>query len=133
MPKFPIYLDLLPAEAQACIGRPHDTSAIAMKMLLDEGFRFENYVDVFDAGPQVFAPLSEIKTVVESNVFICATNHGKENENEDWLITNGHLERFRVVCALASVQNDTITLNPAIRKALDCDLGSNVRAVLNAA
>jgi arginine N-succinyltransferase len=132
MPKFPIYLDLLSAEAQACIGKPHDTSAIAMKMLLEEGFRFENYVDVFDAGPQLIAPVNQIKTVTESNIFAFAADLNDGNHTDNWLITNTSLEKFRVLSAPASVQEGKLNLDPVICKLLDCDFGSHVRAVSNA-
>ncbi len=53
IPKYPVYVDLLSEEAQKNIGRPHDISARAVTMLEKEGFRYDGYVDVFDAGPVV--------------------------------------------------------------------------------
>lgn len=66
MPKLPLYLDLLPPDAINAVGRAHDVSQIAMKMLIEEGFAFEGYVDIFDAGPQLVAPLTQIRTVRET-------------------------------------------------------------------
>ncbi len=53
MPKHPIYIPLLPAEAQEVIGRVHPDTEPALKMLEDEGFRRCGMVDIFEAGPVV--------------------------------------------------------------------------------
>ena len=51
MPQFPVYLELLPEEAKAAMGRPHDDAVAAMKLLQKEGFRYEDTIDIFDGGP----------------------------------------------------------------------------------
>jgi arginine N-succinyltransferase len=66
MPKHPVYVDFLPADAQAVIGKTHDNTRPAVAMLESEGFRYEGYVDIFDAGPTVQAYTSEIRAVKES-------------------------------------------------------------------
>jgi arginine N-succinyltransferase len=66
MPHYPIYIRLLPREAQAVIGIPHETTRPALALLEREGFRFEGCIDVFDAGPTIHAPLAQIRTVRES-------------------------------------------------------------------
>ena len=63
MPKFPIYTTLLPPEAQAVIGRPHEAARGAVRLLTEEGFRFGGAVDIFDAGPCFEAPRKEIHSV----------------------------------------------------------------------
>ncbi|MBB4211352.1 arginine succinyltransferase [Rhodothalassium salexigens DSM 2132] len=63
MPKFPIYTALLPAEAQAVIGRPHDHAAPAKRLLEREGFQVAKAVDIFDAGPCLEAPVTSIATI----------------------------------------------------------------------
>ena len=62
MPEYPIYIKLLPAEAQAVIGQPHPATAPAMKRLISEGFYYNHYIDIFDAGPLLEAPLQHKKT-----------------------------------------------------------------------
>ena len=129
MPKFPIYLDLLPVAARAAVGSPHETSAIAMAMLMDEGFRFENYVDVFDAGPQVIAPLDRIRTVAESSETELTVGSpgffGKER-----LIASTRLEGFRIVRSMAGVTDNAITLPQDVVEALGCEQSDFVRHVL---
>ena len=66
MPKYPIYVDLLPPEAREVIGRCHADGVPALKMLEREGFSFERVVDIFDGGPIVEAKRDMIRTVRET-------------------------------------------------------------------
>ena len=70
MPRHPIYIPLLPPEAQAVIGVPHEQSRPAVRNLEGEGFTFANKVDIFDAGPVYSCAREKIRTVRESR---CAT------------------------------------------------------------
>ncbi len=66
MPKSPVYISLLSEAAQAVIGRPHDRGVPALKMLEAEGFRYANYVDIFDGGPTLTCPTDAVRTVAAS-------------------------------------------------------------------
>lgn len=68
MPYNPIYVELLPKEAQAVIGKPHDSTLAALKILLKEGFEYRNYIDIFDAGPLIECRLANIQTAKTSQV-----------------------------------------------------------------
>jgi arginine N-succinyltransferase len=63
MPRHPIYVPLLPAEAQAVIGHVHPQTEPALKILQSEGFAFSGMVDIFEAGPIVRCRRDEIRTV----------------------------------------------------------------------
>ena len=65
-PKHPIYTRLLPTAAREALGRPHDDGRRAMALLIEEGFRFEGYVDIFDGGPTLFANIDDLKAVREN-------------------------------------------------------------------
>ena len=65
-PRYPLYLSLLPAAAQAALGQPHDDGRPAFEMLIAEGFHAGDYVDIFDGGPTVVADIDAIKTVREA-------------------------------------------------------------------
>ncbi len=66
LPKHPIYLNLLPNELQEIIGKPHEKSAAALKMLESQGFKFKDEIDIFDGGPRIFAKTSNINVVRKS-------------------------------------------------------------------
>jgi arginine N-succinyltransferase len=66
MPKYPIYVDLLPKAARDVIGQCHPHGQGALKLLQWEGFRHERVVDIFDGGPLVTASRDSIRTFRES-------------------------------------------------------------------
>lgn len=69
MPKYPIYVDLLPNEAREVIGRVHVDGVPAFKLLEWEGFEFERVVDIFDGGPIMQVARSMLRTTRESKVY----------------------------------------------------------------
>jgi len=66
MPRHPIYVPMLPPEAQAVIGKPHPESLGALRILEHEGFRSSGMVDIFEAGPIVQCSRDTIRAVRES-------------------------------------------------------------------
>ena len=66
MPQYPIYVPLLPPEAQLAIGQLHPAAELPFRILMDEGFEADTYVDVFDAGPTVAAQTASLRSVRES-------------------------------------------------------------------
>lgn len=66
LPEHPIYISLLPKEAQRVIGRTHPQTQPALKLLEKQGFRFTREVDVFDAGPTIESAISEIAVVKQA-------------------------------------------------------------------
>lgn len=68
MPKYPIYVSLLPEEAQKVLGKPNISSEPAKKMLEMEGFRYQGYLDIFDAGPTMEVNRDNIRTIRESRI-----------------------------------------------------------------
>ncbi|MEL8056002.1 MAG: arginine N-succinyltransferase, partial [Pseudomonadota bacterium] len=92
MPKYPIYVDLLPPEAREVIGRCHADGVGAMKLLEWEGFRFERVVDIFDGGPMVVAQRELIRTIREARV---VTLEAGDAEGETGLAARCDLEGYR--------------------------------------
>lgn len=66
MPRTPIYVALLAESAKAVMGQPHPSGRAALRMLEEEGFTHDRYIDIFDGGPTVTAPTDRIRTVHES-------------------------------------------------------------------
>lgn len=66
MPDHPIYIPLLPKEAQDVIGICHPHTVPAMKILEAEGFSYQHAVDIFDAGPVFGCPTAEIRAIRQS-------------------------------------------------------------------
>jgi len=50
MPHYPVYVPLLPHAAQVAMGRVHAEGALPVRILTDEGFEPDKYIDLFDGG-----------------------------------------------------------------------------------
>lgn len=125
MPKHPIYTALLPDAARAAIGRPHKDSLKAMNMLLDEDFRYESLVDVFDGGPQIHAARDKIRTVMDN----APARIGKSAApGIPLLISNTQLAGFRVAQVEAAIRDGVVALPDAARRNLDLADGDMLRA-----
>jgi arginine N-succinyltransferase len=86
MPKHPIYVSLLPAEAQRVIGQVHESSKPALKNLEAEGFRFNDMVDIFDAGPCVECARDQIRTVRQSRTAVVEDIAAEKIESPTYMI-----------------------------------------------
>ncbi|TPE60573.1 arginine N-succinyltransferase [Sandaracinobacter neustonicus] len=92
MPKYPVYVAMLPAEAQEALGHPHDHGQAAKRLLEAEGFGFHGYVDIFDGGPTMDTRLADIRTVREA---VPARVAGVAADGETRLVAGGQLKDFR--------------------------------------
>jgi hypothetical protein len=63
LPQSPIYVPLLPDEAQWALGQLHPVGELPFGILMDEGFDGETYVNVFDGGPTADSRVALLKTV----------------------------------------------------------------------
>lgn len=68
MPKYPIYLELLPHDAVEAIGQVHVQTKPALAMLEAEGFRRNALIDIFDGGPVVECETAKIRAVAQSKI-----------------------------------------------------------------
>jgi len=125
MPPHPIYAVLLPKAAQAVMGKVHEQTEPALHLLEQEGFRYQGYIDIFDGGPSVEAPLDEIRTIRRAQVVTVFI--GKPLQGAPCLIANTQLDAFRCAYAEIAIKNGHITLPPELAKALDVDSGDEVR------
>lgn len=100
MPKYPIYVDLLPPEAREVIGRCHSEGVGAYKLLQWEGFEFDRTVDIFDGGPLVAGQKRHLRTIRESRVVTLQA--GETSTDEDarkGLVSSDRLPDFRAAQA----------------------------------
>lgn len=126
MPKYPIYVNLLSDEAQKVIGQVHDKTRPAIELLKGEGFTFNGYVDIFDAGPTVEANVANIRTIRH-----CATKKvtiGEAQEGEKMMLSNNKLVDFRATIATIAVSSDsdTVTVSAEIAQALHLNEGDSI-------
>jgi arginine N-succinyltransferase len=134
MPKHPVYVNLLPAAARDAIGAVHADTAPARVMLEQEGFRYEGYVDIFDAGPTLECFRDTIDAVRRSQTL--PVTLGEEDPVPDslsddvlWLVVNRRFADFRALVAAAPSRVDRFPLRPYVAAALAVGEGDSVRAV----
>jgi arginine N-succinyltransferase len=134
MPRHPVYTALLPDDARAAIGEVHADTLPARAMLESEGFRYEGYVDIFDAGPTLECFRDNIRAVRQSQLF--PVTIGEEDPVPDslsddvlWLVANRDLARFRAVLCLAPTRIAQFPLMPHAALALGVSEADTVRAV----
>ncbi|MGR5252592.1 arginine N-succinyltransferase [Vibrio astriarenae] len=127
MPKLPIYINLLSNEAQAVIGKVHENTKPALRLLEKEGFTCRNYVDIFDAGPTVECDLQHIETVRHS--FRAKVHVAEHSSAKDFLIANTSFEHFRATAAKAAYDQEegSVILAPEVAAALQVQEGDYVR------
>ncbi|MDX1757016.1 MAG: arginine N-succinyltransferase [Marinobacter sp.] len=132
MPKYPIYMSLLPEPAREVVGKVHRNTAPALKMLQAEGFNFNGLVDIFDGGPVVEAFIHNIRTVRESVDRHVLVRHKpldmKVPATERVMVSNRSFRDFRVATVpTRCISADTVSLPPAVAEALEVESGELVR------
>ena len=120
-PRYPIYRSLLPADAQAALGRPHDDGRPAYDMLIAEGFRADGYVDIFDGGPTLVADIDALRTVRATRTATLA--YGPPG-GDPVLAGGGTGPAFRAtVGAIVPLDDDRAAASPAVAAALGLSVG----------
>lgn len=129
MPKHPIYIPLLPADAQAVIGKVHEQTEPAMKMLEGEGFVRSGQVDIFEGGPIVRCALTDIRSVKQSVLAPVSEITEKPLESEPYLISNARQDFRSCVGPLELTPGGTVRIGIQSAMALRLRLGDSVRFV----
>ncbi len=128
MPKHPIYTAMLTDHARSVIGLPHPSGRAAMRMLENEGFAFENYVDIFDGGPTLMARTDQIHSIRNARD-TAVTAMGDDEQGTESLIAAGQLADFRCTLGCVEEENDGIRLSRACAEALRVGSGDIVAHV----
>lgn len=124
MPKHPVYVAMLSDSARHVLGRPNVSGRAAMRMLENEGFAHENYVDIFDGGPTMTARTDQVHSIRNArDARVAAMGEGVTMS----LVASGRLADFR--CAYGKVADgaEGVTLDPATADVLRVGAGDAVR------
>ena len=128
MPKHPLYIHYLSPAARAVIGQVHEQTAPARALLEAEGFRYHNYVDIFDGGPTLECELPAIRAVRQSRVMTTATGI-PDQTHPHCLVTSTDYHQFRAVLLPVDLQAETLLIPPACAARLQITAGDPVRVV----
>ena len=128
MPKFPLYTCFLSEAARSTIGRVHPDTEPALAMLKGEGFSYQGYVDIFDAGPAIEAETAKIRAIHDSQVLVLAVGTPGDDAPQ-LLIHNRKREDCRITVAPARLAAGTLVVDAKTAKRLQLSAGDQVRAV----
>ncbi len=130
MPKTPIYVAMLPESARSVMGQPHPTGRAALRMLVNEGFQYDSYIDIFDGGPTVTTATDKIRTIEQSDWLRYAGAPQPGTKSETMVLASGRLERF-VACHGQAQRGSEgeIYLDDQTADLLRLDGGDNVLAM----
>jgi len=132
MPKYPIYVPMLPDSARAVLGRVHEKTVPALKMLQAEGFNFNGLVDIFDGGPVVEAFVHNIRTIRDSmNRYVLITRKPMNLDAppaERAMVSNRSFRDFRVTTLpVRCIGLETVRMPPEVAESLQVQSGDPVR------
>jgi arginine N-succinyltransferase len=129
MPQYPIYVPMLPQAAQGCIGRIHPDGQEAFDILEREGFETNSYIDLFDAGPTLYARTANIRSIAQSQTAV-AQQRTLIDARGRFLLSNDQLQGFRAIIAELDYQpGQPLTLTPSMCAALNVTAGSPIRLI----
>ena len=128
MPRTPIYVDLLADSAKSVMGQPHPSGRAALRMLEQEGFYFERYIDIFDGGPTVTADTDDIRTIRESALeTVCEIADGGKVKA---LAASGSLKDFRACAAsIRKLPKQGVCIDPEAAELLEVKVGDEILVV----
>ncbi len=123
MPQQPIYTTLLGEDAQQALGKPR-ADVLANRLLLEqEGFEFQNHIDIFDAGPTLEICTDNIHTF--SAITETTALSGENNGAEPYLISNSKCADYR--CVIANLTPQEPLLNNDQMNILNVNSGDNIQ------
>jgi arginine N-succinyltransferase len=104
MPRFPVYLELLDQEAVDVIGKPHEDSIPARKLLEREGFGYQGTIDIFDAGPVMECERSNIASIKNARTVTVNDLVAEQSDDDATLciVSNRQLADYRLIMAMVS-------------------------------
>ena len=133
MPHYPVYVPLLPGDAQAAMGQIHPDGELAFNLLTEEGFEADDYIDIFDGGPILQAHKNSLRSFGGSLVRRVA--QAEPGQACDVMVTYAvaasNEQNFRAVivpCPSAEA-GDTVCLPQDAQDALMVAPGDNVICV----
>jgi arginine N-succinyltransferase len=126
MPKYPIYIDLLHPQARAAIGKIFEATAPALHMLKKEGFRYNDYVDIFDGGPTVEVYRENIVTIKRTNTLTISAFQDLPETKSKMLISTTSLIDFKACLADILVEDDSVVISESLANILGVDIGGKL-------
>ncbi len=132
MPHYPVYVPLLPGDAQAAMGQIHPSGQLAFNLLAEEGFEADEYIDIFDGGPILQAHKHSLRSFCGSHLRRVETagQSAAPGGLVNYAVASNerHFRAITVACPPVET-GDVICLPKAAQEALGVGSGDNVICV----
>lgn len=129
VPHHPIYLSLLPSDAREAVGRVHLGSQPALNLLIQEGFRLTNEVDLFDGGPKIEAQTADIRAIKQSKIAKVKSLSSAALPNGKYILSNNRLQFRACYGKIREVGEQAVVISPETAATLEVKAGEDVRYV----
>lgn len=129
MPRHPIYLPMLPHEVQSVIGKVHEQTRPALHLLESEGFKIEDEVDIFDAGPTVSAKLASVRSVKNSMAARVKNVVKEKISSVEYIISNTNLDFRACLGKLVQHKDGAVDICEKTAIKLQLTVGDSLRYV----
>jgi arginine N-succinyltransferase len=131
MPHYPVYVPLLPGDAQAVMGQIHPSGELAFNLLTAEGFEADEYIDIFDGGPILQAHKHALRTFSSSLTLRVADAVGTRGGDVAYAVATGADQNFRAVTirSPALEEVNAIALSADVQEILNVSPGDTVTCV----
>jgi len=128
MPKHPIYTNLLPEAARKVIGKPNKDSKRAMEFLQNEGYEYENVIDIFDGGPIVRAKIEDLRSVRNIGQGLARSTQ-EPILSKPTLLSTSQLQRFRAINTPITARDGEVHMSAHALETLEVSEGELVRFI----
>jgi arginine N-succinyltransferase len=133
MPHYPVYVPLLPGDAQAVMGQIHPSGELAFNLLTAEGFEADEYIDIFDGGPILQAHKHALRTFTSAQALRVRTGAARTREGPlfNYAVSNGASAAFRAVTLPCPDLEgaEAVALPPEVQEILRVAEGDSVTCV----
>lgn len=129
MPRYPIYVDMLPESAKEVIGQVHPNTLPAYNLLIGEGLRYQGYADIFDAGATLQADIENLRAMKEYKLLNVEIVSAQQIvlQDEPYIIANDHYDDYRAILIYSQPEDGTIQLSQEQAKQLNLEAGQKIR------
>lgn len=127
MPRNPIYVDMLSKAARESIGVEHTTAGPARHFLESQGFKYKDYVDIFDGGPLLLCDREQITTIKNSLLSVVSKNVKSIENGEDALICNARPNMRSTTGKIRIENSGEVVITNDVAKILDITTGDQLR------
>lgn len=133
MPHYPVYVPLLPGDAQAAMGQVHAEGELPFRILSEEGFQPDEFIDIFDGGPILQAHKNALRSFSASMLRKVTGAAVKPDAAPPvrYLVSTARAEKFRTMivdCPALELSAGVALPSPVLR-GLDVVAGDPVLCV----